>query len=112
VKGTITVHLNELEILSLSSAIVDAYMNKASIYAITYVEPQLQSKAIPTYPTNKAVLELIKNDPNIVGRAEEKLNKAARETLEQTLLMVTPMHRSEFAGAQAEMTPKYRDDTP
>lgn len=35
--------MTEEEILSLSSAIVDAYLHKASIYALTYVEPQFQT---------------------------------------------------------------------
>ncbi|GJM69319.1 hypothetical protein HMSSN036_15350 [Paenibacillus macerans] len=48
--GTVTVTLGEAEILSLSSAIVDAYLHKASIYALTYVEPYLQGKSTPTYP--------------------------------------------------------------
>lgn len=41
--------LTEQEILSLSSALVDAYLHDASLYALTYVEPELQDKALPTY---------------------------------------------------------------
>ncbi len=99
--GTVTMTLNEAEILSLSSAIVDAYLNKASIYALLYVEPSLQTKAIPTYPANKAVLQLIKQDPNIVGRAEHALNSSARNALETDLNGITDQSAAEFAGRQA-----------
>lgn len=96
--GTVTVMLDELEILSLSSAIVDAYLHKASIYALAYVEPQLQAKAIPTYPANESVLQLIKKDPNIIARAELALSNAARQVLEADLLVVSPQSAAEFAG--------------
>lgn len=106
VSGTVTVTLNEAEILSLSSAVVDAYLHKASIYALSYVEPQLQSKSIPTYPANEAVLLLIKKDPNIVNRAEQALNASARAGLEQDLLVISPQNAAEFSGAQAAAASK------
>lgn len=100
--GSVTVTLDEMEILSLSSAVVDAYLHKASIYALAYVEPQLQTKAIPTYPANKAVLELIKKDPNIVSRAEYALSHASRQILEADLSVMSPQKAAEFAGRHAE----------
>lgn len=99
--GTVTMTLNESEILSLSSAIVDAYLHKASIYALLYVEPSLQAKAIPTYPANEAVLKLIKQDPNIVGRAEHALSNSARTGLEADLGGVSAQSAAEYAGYQA-----------
>lgn len=99
---SVTVTLDEMEILTLSSAIVDAYLHKASIYALTYVEPQLQAKAIPTYPANEAVLQLIKKDPNIISRAEHALSHATRRILESDLSGVSPQKAAEFAGRQAE----------
>lgn len=107
VSGTVTVTLNEAEILSLSSAVVDAYLHKASIYALAYVEPQLQSKSIPTYPVNEAVLLLIKKDPNIVNRAEQALSSSARTGLEQDLLVISPQNAAEFSGAQAAAASKF-----
>lgn len=83
--GTVTAALDEVEILSLSSAIVDAYLHKATIYALAYVEPQLQAKAIPTYPANEAVLQLIKKDPNIISQAEHAISHASRRVLESDL---------------------------
>lgn len=100
----VTVTLDEMEILSLSSAIVDAYLHKASIYALAYVEPQLQAKAIPTYPANEAVLQLIKKDPNIIARAEHALSLATRRILESDLSGVSPQKAAEFAGRQADRT--------
>jgi hypothetical protein len=103
----IWVTVNEQEILSLSSAIVDAYLHKASIYALTYVDPQLQPKAIPTYPPNPKVLELMNRDPNLVRVAEQKLSKQLRDSLENALSssnsrISTPVERSlsEEVGAQ------------
>ncbi|MGG6311053.1 SAF domain-containing protein [Paenibacillus macerans] len=100
--GTVTVTIGEAEILSLSSAIVDAYLHKASIYALAYVEPYLQSKPVPTYPANEAVMQLIKKDPNIVQRAEHALSNAAREGLESDLLTMSPQRAAEFASRQTQ----------
>ncbi|WP_106767764.1 SAF domain-containing protein [Paenibacillus faecalis] len=77
--------LNEQEILLYSSAMVDAYIHQASIYALTYVEPELQEKAIPNYPPNEEVIRLIKNDPNIVRRAEQQLESSIRKALDRDL---------------------------
>lgn len=105
VSGTVTMTLNESEILSLSSAIVDAYLHKASIYALTYVEPYLQSKAIPTYPASDAVLQLIRKDPNIIKQAEIALNDAARKRLESDLLTMNPQQAAEFSGSHIAEVP-------
>ncbi|MEK3735399.1 MULTISPECIES: SAF domain-containing protein [Paenibacillus] len=77
--------LDEKEILLLSSAIVDAYLHEATLYALTYVEPELQDKAVPTYPPNEEVAKLIARDPNIVNKAEKHLEITLRSTLEEDL---------------------------
>lgn len=77
--------LDEKEILLLSSAIVDAYLHEATLYALTYVEPELQDKAVPTYPPNGEVAKLIARDPNIVKKAEKHLEITLRSTLEEDL---------------------------
>lgn len=102
--STLSVTLGENEILTLSSAIVDAYLNKASIYALTYVEPGLQDKAIPTYPANKQVAKLIARDPNIVAEAESHLNQSSREMLDQGLAALSPQNALNYAGGQAAST--------
>ncbi|WP_413372144.1 SAF domain-containing protein [Paenibacillus taichungensis] len=83
--ATLWITMTEEEILSLSSAIVDAYLHKASIYALTYVEPQFQTPAIPTYPANNEVLKLLESDPNLVRRAEVELARQVRSSLESSL---------------------------
>ncbi|MNO13105.1 hypothetical protein D3C76_27310 [compost metagenome] len=98
---SVTMTIDEAEILSLSSAIVDAYLHKASIYALLYVEPYLQSKAIATYPANHAVLELIKQDPNIVSRAEQALQISSRSSLENDLSVLSPEKAANYAVQQA-----------
>lgn len=102
---TLTVTLGEAEILSLSSAIVDAYLHKASIYALAYVEPNLQSKPVPTYPVNEGVMELIRKDPNIVQKAEQslRLSNTARSGLESDLSSMSPQRASEFASSQTQI---------
>lgn len=94
--------LSEQEILLLSSAMVDAYLNHASLYALTYVEPQLQQKAIPTYPPNQEVLALIQSNPNIVREAEKRLEASVRTALDRDLAKMTPGRsgtRTEFGAA-------------
>ncbi|WP_433946590.1 SAF domain-containing protein [Paenibacillus sp. SN-8-1] len=100
--STLTLTLTEQEILSLSSAVVDAYLHKASIYALTYVEPGIQLSAIPTYPANDQVLKLISKDPNILKRAEHGLSVTSRALLEKDLGALTPQTASEFEGKQVE----------
>lgn len=85
VNNTVWYTMNEEEILKMSSAIVDAYINDATIYALTYVDPGIQNKAYVTYPANQMVLDLINADPNIVNVATTELEKRNREKLEQDL---------------------------
>lgn len=77
--------LNEQEILTSSSAFVDAYLHGAIVYAVPYVEPYLQENADVTYPVNTKVLSLIQSDPNIVERAKYELTDRARTGLEKDL---------------------------
>lgn len=82
---TMWITLTEEEILTLSSAMVDAYLHKASLYSLSYVEPEFQESAIPTYPANEKVLQLIEVNPNIVQHAEQALAKHLRGSLESAL---------------------------
>ncbi len=79
ISDTVRVNLNEEEILSMSSAIVEAYgLLGAKIYATKYVEAGMQEASLPTYTPNAAVTAQIQADPNIVNKASEGL--AARYT--------------------------------
>lgn len=92
----ITFQMNEQDILLMSSAIVDAYINDATIYALSYVDPYMQSEAIVTYPPKESVKNLIKSDPNIVERATEQLESRKRTVLEMNLRSMTPEERAKY----------------
>lgn len=77
--NSLWIEVSEEEILTLSSAVVDAYFNEqAKIYAIQYVS-QDQEKAIVTYPENDIVHALIQEDPNVVDEAITHMEKRVRE---------------------------------
>ena len=78
--------LTESEILCLASATIDAYINSGTkIYLTKYEEPNLQEDAIPFYPVNETVHNLMATDPNIIEVAEHTLNLEARHELAQIL---------------------------
>lgn len=74
VTDTIRVNLREDEILSMSSAIVEAYgLLGSKLYATKYVEAGMQEPSLPTYTPNASVTAQIQSDPNIVSIASEEL---------------------------------------
>jgi hypothetical protein len=84
--STIWLHLNEEERLTMNSAIVDAYLNEGTkIYSITYVEPQIQEKALVNYPVSNVVLDLMKTNPDILLEAERELSLRKRKDLDNSL---------------------------
>ncbi|WP_044876737.1 SAF domain-containing protein [Paenibacillus sp. IHBB 10380] len=103
---TMWITLSEAEILSLSSAMVDALLHEASLYALTYVEPEMQDRAIPTYPVNKEVLKLMASDPNIVNKAEKHLTESVRTALERDLAALNPS-QSRDTSVISETVPTY-----
>ncbi|KJB86827.1 hypothetical protein AZ66_16645 [Paenibacillus sp. E194] len=80
---TIWAHMDEQERLLFSSACVDAFVNGGQIYALRYIEPQIQNKAVPNYPANEQVLKLIEADPSIVKKADTALNRLVRTRMEK-----------------------------
>lgn len=78
--------LTEEEILSMSSAIVDAYLySGAYLYSTKYIESTLQEASIVNYQPSLASQELIQNNPNIVEVAAKALSKTLRKELENRL---------------------------
>ena len=74
ITDTIRVNLREDEILSMSSAIVEAYgLLGSKLYATKYVEAGMQDAAMPTYTPNASVTAQIQSNPNIVSVASEEL---------------------------------------
>lgn len=78
--------LDEKEILLLSSAVVDAYLYEgAYLYTTKYIEPSVQSASIVTYVPSLSILNLIKENPNIIEEAKEGLKDNVRKELENRL---------------------------
>lgn len=79
---TIWVDLGEDEILSMSSAIVEAYKIEGSkLYATKYTDPGIQEAATPTYVASSEVTALMDADPNITEEARSALQARYTENL-------------------------------
>ncbi|HCG4536036.1 hypothetical protein LG296_19580 (plasmid) [Ureibacillus chungkukjangi] len=82
---TLWLDVDEGEILTMSSAMVDAYLEKAKIYAMPYVDEHMQGASEMTYPVKANVKELIESSPNIVNRAKLNLTDQNRARVEANL---------------------------
>ena len=72
--------LGEYDTLMLNAAIVDAaLLDGASVYAVKYVDPGLQSEAKRTYEPRESVLKLLIFDENIVQTSREKLANSYKD---------------------------------
>ncbi len=88
IADTMKVNLREDEILSMSSAIVEAYgLVGSKLYATKYVEAGMQQAASPTYTPNAAVTAQIDtngdgviDNPNIVEKAKNELKTRYSDT--------------------------------
>lgn len=88
--GTVVwLELNEMDILQSSSAIIDAYLQGARLYALPYIEPGLQDAAVVNYPANQKVLDLMAVDPNLLETAKTELARTLRQTLDGNLKAVS-----------------------
>ncbi len=96
---TVWYNINESELLAMSSAIVDAYLQGARLYAISYADPYMQEKAIPNYPANTDVINLIQSDPNVLEKATLQLSKEARATLDMNLSRMSETDKAKVSGA-------------
>lgn len=84
--GTVIwLEMNELDLLRTSSAIIDAYLQGARLYALPYIEPGLQEAAVVNYPANPKVLDLMAHDPNLLEKATTELARQLRSTLDGNL---------------------------
>ncbi|EJW13868.1 SAF domain-containing protein [Paenibacillus alvei] len=98
--GVVWYEMDESEILRMSSAIVDAYVNDAQIYALQYVDPYVQEKSTITYPANEKVLDLMRRDPNIVKTASIEMEKRLRARLEKDLNSIDPLDLQKYVSRQ------------
>ncbi len=72
--STMILNVNELEILQINSAIVEAYQIEGSkLYVTQYVEPGMQEAAKETYVPSNTIRALIERDPNCVEVAKNAL---------------------------------------
>lgn len=72
--SNIEVNMNESEIMVMSNAIIEAYIDEGSLlYATTYVEPGLQQTVTPTYVPTGTVQNAIYSNPNIEQEAKNAL---------------------------------------
>lgn len=85
-----TANLREDEIITLTCATVDAYLNAGTkIYTTRYVESNVQADGVPNYPVSAVAMDLISTDPNITEKATNTLNLQARMSLEERLLGIS-----------------------
>lgn len=82
---TVWFEMSEKEILMMSSAIVDAYLENATLYSLTYVDPGVQGASVVNYPVNTRVKNLIVSNPNILSEAKRGLEERVRKSLEDSL---------------------------
>jgi hypothetical protein len=101
--GTVWFDVNEQEILSMSSAVIDAYLNDAKIYALSYVDPYMQDSPIVNYPVNQKVLDLINTDPNLKRIAKSELSKNARILLDRDLDSMSAEQKQKISNARSSM---------
>ncbi len=67
---TVWMNVSEDEILTISSAIVDAYkITGSKLYVTKYTEAGLQEAATPTYVVSAETATLLNKDPNILAKA-------------------------------------------
>lgn len=77
--------VSEEEILRLSSAVVDAYLNEGcSIYAIKYVS-ETQKEAIVNYVVSDLIKQLMEENPNIVEKAKNVIESSLWSEYEKNI---------------------------
>lgn len=98
--GTVWLDVNEQEILTMSSAIIDAYLNDGEIYSLVYKDPEMQQEPYINYPVNINVLDLMLNDPNLIQSAKHKLSRSARSSLERNIKEMTAEERQKIVNGR------------
>lgn len=106
-KNIVWLWLDEEEIMTINSAIVDAYLNKGTkLYIVTYVEPNIQKASVPNYPVKINVLNIMKSNPNILKLAKTSLSEQVRLQLDKRLLQLKPEDISNVDAGVSEETSK------
>ena len=102
-EDTVWLNLREDEILSISSAIVDAArINGAKLYVTKYTEAGMQKAATPTYVVSSETAALMNKDPNILDKAMKEL-KSRYENIGSTEIRNNYINRAiDNAGDEGE----------
>ena len=102
-EDTVWLNLREDEILSISSAIVDAArINGAKLYVTKYTEAGMQKAATPTYVVSSETAALMNKDPNILDKAMKEL-KSRYENIGSTEIRNNYINRAiDNAGEEGE----------
>lgn len=96
----IRLEFTEEELLRLSSAQIDVRnYAETTLYAIQYRE-DFQSEAVPFYPINENVFQLLEWDPNVIDRSSFSGERKRRKVLEQN--MVNYRQKSEGSVSQEQ----------
>ena len=75
-ENTMIIKMNEVETLTMSSAIIEAYIAEGSyLYETRYVDAGMQEAATPTYLPSDSVINLMNKDPNCANEAKQELFK-------------------------------------
>jgi hypothetical protein len=83
--GIIIWNISETERAYFNSATVEAQLTQGELYTTKYPDPQNQKEAIVTYKPNTKILEMIKENEDIVKKAQTELqqrleNKDVKDT--------------------------------
>ena len=103
--------VDEGEILTISSAIVDAYVQGAKIYAIQYVDEHMQENSQMTYPVKNNVKQLIKESPNVVNVAKLNLEQQNRNRLDDALSKLSEEDRQAMDAGKKDTDTKISEET-
>ncbi len=77
---TVWIEVSEDEILTMSNAIVEAYIMEGSLlYATTYADAGMQGNSTPTYIASQSVISLMNANPNITTTAMNALSSRYTE---------------------------------
>ncbi|MDF2539270.1 MAG: hypothetical protein K0S76_2291 [Herbinix sp.] len=78
--------MEEEELLRMSAAIVDAGLYPGSrLFVTKYIEPSIQQASDVTYTPSLSILTLLENNPNVIERYSQELNREIRKGLENRL---------------------------
>lgn len=116
IADTMRMNLREDEILTMSSAIVEAYgLIGSKLYATKYVEAGMQEASLPTYTPNSAVTAQIQSNPNIVDIAKQELasrySDSAKNARNEYLQSIINNSEDYNANIKTEAEQKITDST-